>query len=102
MSNERGTRSTEEGIFMKTTFFRIPRSELRIKNSNDVPFKEGNMNTKWKLAAAAMVMVLGMGMKAEAANGNSPANATITVTPVADVSLTISPTTYAFGNLDIN
>jgi hypothetical protein len=59
-----------------------------------------NTQMKWKW----MVMVgIGMGLavtRAEAAN--TPADATITVTPVADVSLAISPTTYAYGALDVN
>jgi len=33
---------------------------------------------------------------------NTPADATITITPVANVSLSVSPTTYAFGTLDIS
>jgi len=41
-----------------------------------------------------------VGMKAWAAN--TPAEATITVTPVADVSLSISPTTYSFGAVELS
>jgi hypothetical protein len=33
---------------------------------------------------------------------NTPADATITVTPIANVSLAISPTTYAYGALSVN
>src|ERR1035437_6522526 len=44
------------------------------------------------------VMVLGMGMGKVWAT-NTPIDATITVTPVANVSLAIAPTTYAYGAL---
>ena len=57
-----------------------------------------NSQTKWKVALAAVVVGLGL-RSAQAAN---PVDATITVTPVATLDLAISPTTYAFGNLDVN
>lgn len=50
-------------------------------------------------------LLLGLGCLALAPwtrAANTPIDATITVTPVANVSLAISPTTYAFGNLDVN
>ena len=47
------------------------------------------------------VMVLGMGMGKVWAT-NTPIDATITVTPVANVSLAIAPTTYAYGALVVN
>ena len=53
---------------------------------------------KWAVSA---VMLLGIGT-GKAWASNSPANATITVTPVANVSLAISPTTYAYGALVVN
>jgi hypothetical protein len=56
------------------------------------------MNTKWKVALAAAVVAIGLS-RAQAAN---PVEATITVTPVATLDLAISPTTYAFGSLDVN
>ena len=54
--------------------------------------------TTWKVALAALVVGLGL-RTAQAAN---PVDATITVTPVATLDLAISPTTYAFGSLDVN
>ena len=53
---------------------------------------------KWKAIA---VLLLGLGSGKVWAS-NTPASATITVTPVANVSLSLTPTTYAFGNLSVN
>ena len=59
------------------------------------------MNRKTKLL---MAVGLGVGMlgKGPQVWASSTADATITITPVANVSLAISPTTYAFGTLDVN
>jgi hypothetical protein len=59
------------------------------------------MNSKTKLL---MVVGIGLGMlsKGTAVWASPAADATITITPVANVSLAISPTTYAFGTLDVN
>src|SRR5688572_24440564 len=65
-------------------------------NSN--PTKEKHMNTKWKVVLTAALMGIGLN-RAQAAN---PVGATITVTPVATLNLAISPTTYAYGSLDVN
>jgi len=46
----------------------------------------------------ALALLAGVGRKAWAAN--TPAEATVTVTPIPNVSLTIDPTTYAFGTID--
>jgi hypothetical protein len=53
---------------------------------------------KWWIAAAVMV---GLGSPGAWAS-NTPVDATITVTPIVNVSLSISPTTYAFGALAVN
>ena len=53
---------------------------------------------KWWMAAAVMV---GLSSSTGWAT-NTPADATITVTPIVNVSLAISPTTYAFGALAVN
>jgi hypothetical protein len=59
------------------------------------------MNTHLKKCLTAVAVLVGvLGSRAWALN--TPADATITVTPVVDVSLAISPTTYAFGLLDVN
>ena len=50
----------------------------------------------WWLVAVVVGM---LGTKAWASN--TPADATITVTPVANVSLQIAPTTYAFGTQNV-
>jgi hypothetical protein len=61
------------------------------------------MNTRLKsYAVMTAVAVMGLvGSKAWAAN-TGYIDGTITVTPVANVSLNLAPTTYAFGNLDVN
>jgi hypothetical protein len=51
---------------------------------------------KWTLALAAVVVGF-LGSKAMAADN---VDASITVTPVATVSLSITPTTYAYGNIE--
>ncbi len=52
-------------------------------------------NKKWVgLWTLLVLALLGMRREAQAAN---PVDGTITVTPVATVSLTLAPTTYAFG-----
>ena len=55
------------------------------------------MKTKWKWMG---VMVLGIGMVSGRAAAN-PVDGTITVTPVGNVVLTLAPTTYAFGDVDV-
>ena len=57
-----------------------------------------NTQLKWKLLAAAVVVGLGLS-KAQA---GTTADASITVTPVAAADISISPASYAFGNLDGN
>ena len=57
-----------------------------------------NMKSKWKWTLMAGLTVL-LGRSAMAAN---PVDGSITVTPVANVSLTLVPTTYAFGNVGVN
>jgi len=59
------------------------------------------MKRKTKLL---MAVGLGLGIlgKSPQVWAISTADATITITPVANVSLAISPTTYAFGTLDVN
>jgi hypothetical protein len=53
---------------------------------------------KWGLAAAVMV-----GLGSPGAWAYTPStDATITITPIVDVSLSVSPTTYAFGSLAVN
>ena len=58
-----------------------------------------NTNTRWKVVVGVVAIgLLGLG-NVQAAN---PVDGTITVTPVATVDLTLSPTTYAFGQLTVN
>jgi len=52
----------------------------------------------WWFAVAVMVGLGSPGVWAT----NTPVDATITVTPIVNVSLSISPTTYAFGALAVN
>jgi len=54
-----------------------------------------------KLKVALLSVALGMGVGKSGAT-NTPVDATITVTPIVNVSLAISPTTYAFGALAVN
>ena len=57
---------------------------------------------KWKFLAGMLGLgMLGLGSGKVWAS-NTAANATITVTPVANVALSISPTTYAYGSLIVN
>ena len=56
--------------------------------------------TKWKVAVLTMGMALLGLSKAEAVTGS--ADATITVTPNITVSLSVAPTTYAFGIVDLS
>jgi hypothetical protein len=56
--------------------------------------------TKKCIAAAAAVMALA-GSKVWASNTGT-ADATITVTPVANVSMSLTPSSYAFGNIGVN
>src|SRR2546423_1356384 len=58
------------------------------------------MNRRMKQWLGLLVVLVGVvGMKAWASN--TPVDATISVTPVANVSLSIAPTTYAFGNQNV-
>ena len=58
------------------------------------------MNRTQRRVVAVLGAVVGLlGSKAWASN--TPADATITVTPVANVSLSIAPTTYAFGTQNV-
>ena len=57
----------------------------------------GSRNGEWLLAA----LIVGMCSAGSWAYTPST-DATITVTPIVDVSLSISPTTYAFGALAVN
>ena len=55
---------------------------------------------KWKVVLGMVgIGLLSMG---KAWASNTPADATITVTPIANVSLSVSPTTYAYGPLSVN
>jgi len=65
--------------------------------------KETAMKNKHKhrlKLLVALVAALGIANVAQATN--TPIDASITVTPIADVSLAISPTYYAFGNVSVN
>jgi hypothetical protein len=56
------------------------------------------MNKSW-VATAVAVGVIGLALaRAQAAN---PIDASITVTPIANVDLAITPTTYAYGQLGV-
>ena len=57
---------------------------------------------KWKTMVVGMLGIGLFGMGKAWAVTNTPADATITVTPLANVSLAISPTTYAYGPLSVN
>jgi hypothetical protein len=59
------------------------------------------MNTHMKKYLVVAVAALGISSKAIAANTGT-ADATITVTPVANVSMALTPSSYNFGNLDVN
>src|ERR1044072_4332774 len=59
------------------------------------------MKTRMKILAAALFAVSLIGSQAIAALTDSK-DATITVTPVANVTMTLSPSTYDFGNIDVN
>lgn len=63
--------------------------------------KEKNMNTKTKRIGLYLGMLLGLGLSSGWA-ANTPVDASITVTPIVNVSLAISPTTYAYGQLAVN
>jgi len=54
--------------------------------------------TKWKL----MVVAVGIGMLGLGKAQASPVDGSITVTPVGTVTLTLAPTYYHFGNVDVN
>ena len=58
------------------------------------------MKKQQKWLALAVVLV-GVGQRALWA-ANTPADGTITVTPLANVSLALAPTTYAYGQLAVN
>jgi hypothetical protein len=59
------------------------------------------MNKNMKRIAKWMLGI-GLGMGVSSAQAANPIDGTITVTPVATVSLLLSPTTYAFGPLSVN
>ena len=60
-----------------------------------------NRHKRWKAVGVTLAVLTGLaGSKAYAATGT--VDATITVTPVSAVSLAIAPTTYAYGQLDVN
>src|SRR4051812_13560499 len=63
--------------------------------------REAVMNTKKQWLARVLVAVGLLGSQVWAANTDSK-DATITVTPVANVTMTLSPNTYDFGNIDVN
>lgn len=58
-----------------------------------------NRKKKWLVTVGVALGVWNAGSRAQASPST---DATITITPVATVSLAISPTTYAYGTLDVN
>ena len=73
---------------------------LRMRDLNETT-KEEVMNTRIKQYLVAVgVMVALAGSKAWAVTGT--VDGTITVTPIVTVSLSLSPTTYAYGQLAVN
>jgi hypothetical protein len=59
------------------------------------------MNKHIKKYLAAALIAVGVASQAMAANSDTE-DATITVTPVANVSMSLSPSTYDFGNIGVN
>jgi len=68
------------------------------------PFIKKQKETHMKRHKTKWLLLLGIGVGLFHTNAwaDTPADATITVTPVANVSLQISPTTYAYGVLSVN
>src|SRR3989338_1500050 len=63
--------------------------------------KEADMK-RARISLTALAVLIGLA-GAEAWAANTPADGTITVTPLADVSLDLSPTYYVFPNaVDVN
>jgi hypothetical protein len=79
-------------------------NEMKDRKSSETTEKGGNAHMRTKkrrlltLAAAAGLCALSFG-KAWAAN---PVDATITVTPIATVNLSLAPTYYVFGSMNVN
>src|SRR6478752_6912474 len=70
---------------------------MKLKNQKEDVMKSQTQK-QW---LAALVVAVGLSSPVWAANTDSK-DATITVTPVANVTMTLSPSTYDFGNINVN